>query len=114
MGNKPYQPQLFNTLLEACAQADAAHRSALVDTFAAEVRKFGAPLLESINTVLFLYRGAGERVDVIGDLNDWDQATPLVRVPGTDLFYLRATAQQGGAECAVAEATFLADGQVGR
>ena len=47
------------------------------------------PLFENDSTVVLLYQGNVEKVEMIGDLNYWTNATPLTNIPGTDLHFLR-------------------------
>jgi enterochelin esterase family protein len=42
---------------------------------------------------IFLFRGAAQSVQILGDMNNWDveQAPPMMRLDGTDLWYWRST-----------------------
>ena len=61
-------------------------RSSIVDSFMAEVTAF--PFIDGNNVVYFLYRGGANSVTIPGDMNSWQQnALPMTRLSGTDLFY---------------------------
>ncbi|MBN1154186.1 T9SS type A sorting domain-containing protein [candidate division KSB1 bacterium] len=61
-------------------------RSGIVDSFMAAVPDF--PFIDGKNIVYYLYRGGANQVHVPGDMNSWQQnAFPMTRLAGTDLFY---------------------------
>ncbi|TDI51037.1 MAG: hypothetical protein E2P01_00185 [Acidobacteria bacterium] len=60
-------------------------RNALIDSFMAEQKSF--PVIEAPGIVHFIYRGEAEDVGIVSDLLGFRREDPMVRVPGTDLFY---------------------------
>jgi len=47
------------------------------------------PLFEDDTTVVLLYRGPADAVQIIGDMTEWINAVSFTRIPGTDLFWYR-------------------------
>jgi enterochelin esterase-like enzyme/outer membrane protein assembly factor BamB len=76
----------FGQFLQKLAglETDAA-KTAAVDQFLAE--QSGFPVVEASGVVHFLYRGEAQDVAIVGDLIGFRREDPMVRVPGTDLFY---------------------------
>ena len=60
-------------------------RKALIDSFMSGQKSF--PIVEAPGIVHFIYRGEAEDVGIVGDLLGFRREDPMVRVPGTDLFY---------------------------
>lgn len=73
------------------AAGDPAERRHVIDTFIEGIRATGAPLIENDSTVVFLYRGETDSVGLVGDMTDWTDPIPLIRIENTDLWYYRAT-----------------------
>lgn len=65
--------------------AAATDKKAVVDEFMNGITDF--PLLDGQDTVHFLYRGPGSDLALAGDMFGARQERPMLRVPGTDLFY---------------------------
>lgn len=78
--------QGFESFLEQAEGTDRNERQGLVNLYTARLES--GPLIED-NWVIFLYRGEGYRIQLIGDMNNWnaDVAPVLSRVDGTDLWY---------------------------
>lgn len=85
------QPPAFDRFLEDVAAAPSAARPGLVDAFVEAVRAAGAPLVEGDSGVVFVHRSAADEVALLGDMTYGGDPVPMARVPGTDLFYHRAT-----------------------
>ena len=62
----------------------ASDKKALVDKFIAENKT--SPIVEWPDQVIFFYRGPGEDIAIMGDLQP-QREDPMTRIPGTDLFY---------------------------
>ncbi len=77
----------FETFLAEAKTLKPNQRQDLVNRYSAQLA--GAPITEDIQAV-FLWMGAANSVELIGDMNNWipDEALPLVRLEGTDLWYL--------------------------
>jgi enterochelin esterase family protein len=45
------------------------------------------PIFENDSTVVLLYKGEVESVEIIGDMSEWASNIPMKRIDGTDLFY---------------------------
>ncbi len=86
--NKPNQD--FKILQKKLSHiTDPADRQALTDRFLQKLSKKDYPVFENDSTVVLLYKGNAEKVEMIGDLNYWTNATPLTNIKNTDLHYLR-------------------------
>ncbi|MGA7305944.1 MAG: alpha/beta hydrolase-fold protein [Rhodothermales bacterium] len=68
------------------SETDSAKRAEMLEAFWNDVADEGTPLLPNDTTMVFLYRGPGERVRVSGDMTHWAEEIPLERIAGTDLF----------------------------
>jgi enterochelin esterase-like enzyme len=81
-------------------------RQSIVNRYLANIRE--SPLTTN-NQAIFLWRGAAASVRLIGDMNDWDseKSLELVRIEGTDLWYLIAEYEPD----ARLDYRFLIDGQ---
>ena len=66
----------------------APDKTAAVDRFLA--RAGNGPLIDPPDRVVFLYRGPVKDVGIAGDLLGIRREDPMIRVPGTDLFYYEA------------------------
>ena len=69
------------------AQLEGAEdKKATIDAFMAEQKSF--PIIEpSAGAVHFVYRSEASDVGIVGDMIGFRREDPMVRVPGTDLFY---------------------------
>ncbi|HET6372369.1 MAG TPA: PQQ-binding-like beta-propeller repeat protein [Candidatus Polarisedimenticolia bacterium] len=68
--------------------ADAAKSSdkgAAIDKYLAGQKSF--PIVESMGSVHFVYRGKATDVAIVGDMLGDRREDPMLRLPGTDLFY---------------------------
>jgi enterochelin esterase-like enzyme len=83
------QPLPFDGLLAALAEAPRQERQGLVEAFWDGLPR--TPILENDTSVVFLYRGEAQHVELQGDMSGWDSVLPLTRIEGTDLWYLRGT-----------------------
>jgi outer membrane protein assembly factor BamB/enterochelin esterase-like enzyme len=63
----------------------APDKKAAVDQFMATIHSY--PYVEWPNTVHFLYRGTADDMGIAGDMIGIRREDPMLRVPGTDLFY---------------------------
>jgi enterochelin esterase-like enzyme/outer membrane protein assembly factor BamB len=71
----------------------APDKSAAVDRFL--TRAGNGPLIDPPDRVVFLYRGPVKDVGIAGDLLGIRREDPMIRVPGTDLFYYEARVEPG-------------------
>jgi enterochelin esterase-like enzyme/outer membrane protein assembly factor BamB len=71
----------------------AADKVAVVDRFLARAGQ--GPLVDGADRVVFLYRGPAKDVGIAGDLLGIRREDPMMRVPGTDLFYYEARVEPG-------------------
>lgn len=83
----------FHAWLQAVEDDDDADsRRRKADRFYEEKSGMGQiPLIEGPESVVFLYKGDGESVALMGDMTDWVDSIPLTRISGTNLFYLTRT-----------------------
>jgi enterochelin esterase-like enzyme/outer membrane protein assembly factor BamB len=82
------------TLQRFLAEVERApDKAAAVDRFLARVGD--GPLVDPPDRVVFLYRGPVKDVGLAGDLLGIRREDPLVRVPGTDLFYYESRVEPG-------------------
>ena len=81
--------QGFESFIEQAKERNRIDRQELVNLYTAKLET--GPLIEN-SRVIFLYRGEGYKVQLIGDMNSWntDVAPVLSRVEGTDLWYYHA------------------------
>jgi enterochelin esterase-like enzyme/outer membrane protein assembly factor BamB len=71
----------------------APDKTAAVDRFLARVGT--GPLIDPPDRVVFLYRGPVKDIGIAGDLLGIRREDPMIRVPGTDLFYYEARVEPG-------------------
>ncbi|GMQ78017.1 MAG: hypothetical protein BMS9Abin02_0511 [Anaerolineae bacterium] len=76
----------FAAFLEQVQGSQRSERQGLVNLFTAKLES--GPLIKD-DQVVFLYRGEGYKVQLVGDMNNWnvEVAPELSRVEGTDLWY---------------------------
>ncbi|HUF08463.1 MAG TPA: alpha/beta hydrolase-fold protein [Rhodothermales bacterium] len=68
------------------SEPDPAKRTQLVDALWNDATESGTPLIPNDTTLIFLYRGPGERVRVSGDMTHSAEEIVLERISDTDLF----------------------------
>lgn len=89
------QNDLFHTFYEEVAAADdPGMRNTLVDSFLSSLHENNYPILENDTTAVLLYRNGNGRVSMISDLTDMADATPMEKIKGTDLYYIRLHARE--------------------
>ncbi len=82
----------FQDYLEKINQADSnEEKQKLADEMINELNKIGYPIFENDSTVILLYKGNVEKVGIIGDMTDWVDLVPFIKIEGTYLFYYRFT-----------------------
>ena len=83
-------PVGFEQFLAGAQAQQLSQRPATVNGYMAQVEQ--APLIGP-ETAVILYRGPGQRVQLLGDMNNWnpETAADLTRLEGTDLWYLVAS-----------------------
>jgi enterochelin esterase family protein len=64
-------------------------RQSLVNEFVGSLKSGGYPIFENDTTVVFLYQGSRDTVEIVGDLANWAYPIPMKKIPGTDLWYYR-------------------------
>jgi len=64
-------------------------RQTLANEFAGSLKSGGYPIFENDTTVVFLYKGSRDTVEIVGDLANWAYAIPMKKIAGTDLWYYR-------------------------
>jgi enterochelin esterase-like enzyme len=79
-------PSIFDAFLDRIRSANQAEQPARIDELMKHVDKAGSPMVTSDKTAAFIYRGPGERIRIVGDMNHWSSELPLQRVDETDLF----------------------------
>lgn len=78
----------FLEFYEKITAADISERQSLADEFIAGIGK-EYPIFEDDTTVIFLYKGNRDTVEIVGDLADWSFAIPMKKIEGTNLWYYR-------------------------
>ncbi len=78
----------FGQFLQSLARAD--NKNGQIEQFIAGRPAF--PIIEGTQTVHFVYRGEVQDVGISSDLFGARHVEPMIRVPGTDFYYLSATA----------------------
>ena len=71
----------------------APDKTSAVDRFLS--RAGNGPLIDPPDHVVFLYRGPVKDIGIAGDLLGIRREDPMIRVPGTDLFYYEARVEPG-------------------
>jgi enterochelin esterase family protein len=76
----------YADFLEQVQESQRNERQGLVNLYSAKLES--GPLIND-DQVVFLYRGEGYKVQLVGDMNNWkvEAAPELSRVEGTDLWY---------------------------
>jgi len=79
----------FDDFLGKAESQNSDQRQELVNRYVG--RLVQAPIV-SLDEAILLYRGAAQSVQVLGDMNNWDfeQAPPMTRLEGSDLWYWRS------------------------
>jgi enterochelin esterase-like enzyme len=81
--------QSFPDFLQKLAQTEPGRREAVVDSFMGQLKQ--TPITEGTQAH-FLYRGSAGRVNLAGDMNNWDaNALSLNQVAGSSFWYLTMT-----------------------
>jgi enterochelin esterase family protein len=78
----------FREFYEKLTAAESSQRQSLADYFIAGLGK-RYPVFEDDTTVVFLYKGNRDTVEIVGDLADWSYAIPMIKIEGTNLWYYR-------------------------
>lgn len=79
--------QNFQTKIERIS--DSSTRQSYVDKFLKKISKKDYPIFENDSTVVLLYKGDVNKVDMIGDINFWTNPCRFNNIDGTNLFFLR-------------------------
>jgi enterochelin esterase-like enzyme len=66
-------------------------KQTLADELMSQLNKTNYPIFENDSTVVLLYKGNVEKVGIIGDMTDWVDLVPFIKIEGTDLFYYCAS-----------------------
>ncbi|MEO8399570.1 MAG: alpha/beta hydrolase-fold protein [Ignavibacteriaceae bacterium] len=61
----------------------------LINSLINKIKKNNYPLFENDSTVILLYQGDIEKIEVIGDMTNWEYGIPMKKIKDTNLFYLR-------------------------
>jgi enterochelin esterase-like enzyme len=81
--------QSFSSFLQKLDQTDPGRREAAVDSFTAQLKR--SPITEQTRAH-FLYRGSATRINLAGDMNNWDaNGLSLNQAASTSLWYLTLT-----------------------
>jgi enterochelin esterase family protein len=81
---------LFQNYLEKIKRADSDEKKqVLADELINNLTRTGYPPFENDSTVILLYKGKEENVEIIGDMTNWETFSPMEKIEGTDLFYYR-------------------------
>jgi enterochelin esterase family protein len=85
----PGSPTGFDDLLAQAQTMRPDQRQDLVNRYVGQLVQ--TPVAGD-DEAIFLFRGAAQAVQILGDMNDWDieQAPAMTRLEGTDLWYWRA------------------------
>ncbi|RPI71356.1 MAG: hypothetical protein EHM47_10395 [Ignavibacteriales bacterium] len=54
-----------------------------------QLSQIGYPVFENDSTAVLIYKGNEEKVEIIGDMTNWEKSIPMKKIEGTDLFYYR-------------------------
>jgi len=80
----------FQNYLEKINRADTNQKKQfLADELINQLSKISYPIFENDSTAILLYKGSEIKVEIIGDMTNWDKSIPLEKIEGTDLFYYR-------------------------
>lgn len=80
---------IFSDFLISVKNSAAGEKQKLVDEFIVKVKEEGYPIFENDSTVVLLYNGNRDTVEIIGDMTDWAFIIPMQHIEGTDLYYYR-------------------------
>lgn len=86
---------------------DTTDRQCLADNFMKKLSQKDYPIFENDSTVVLLYQGSAEKVQMIGDLNYWTYPATFQKIDGTDLSFLRLNIRQNS----LLEYWLIVDGQ---
>ncbi len=81
--------KIFQNFLRKIDKAADAEKQNVVDEFISQVKKSGYPIYETKNDVVLLYQGNEEKIEILGDMTDWDRNDELIHLPKTNLHYIK-------------------------
>ncbi|MBN2280215.1 MAG: esterase family protein [Candidatus Marinimicrobia bacterium] len=69
-------------------------RQICTDRFLKKLSRKDYPIFENDSTIILLYKGNAEKVEMIGDVNYWTHPSAFTNLAATDLFFLRQKIQK--------------------
>jgi len=82
-------PKFMNFVARIEKFPDPMRRQKEVNKLMASLNEENYPIFENDSTVILLYKGKVNSVEIIGDMSEWADNIPMKRIDGTDLFYFR-------------------------
>ena len=89
--NHIFKNSFQNFLNEISSKETVGEKKELIDSLLHYVKDFGYPLVENDKTVVLFYLGDSAKVEVIGDMTNWEYGIPMVKIKDTTLFYLKVS-----------------------
>jgi enterochelin esterase family protein len=88
--NQTDRNRLMELVEGLAGMTDVKERKRLAEGLPAEVSKAGGtPLFDKNGRAVLLWEGEADKVGILGDMNDWIEPDPLVRIPDTRLWVWR-------------------------
>jgi enterochelin esterase-like enzyme len=81
--------KLFIKFFEEVQNASGNERQQLAEGFIKSITNGNYPVFENDSTVVLIFKGNKDSVNLIGDMTNWSSSVPLKKIEGTDLFYFR-------------------------
>ncbi len=69
----------------------AEEKRELVDSLLISIKETGYPIVEDDSTVILLYSGDSQNIELIGDMTNWEYGIPMTKIEGANLFYLKVS-----------------------
>jgi enterochelin esterase-like enzyme len=86
---KKISKDYFKNFLEKINLAELNDRQIIADDFIAGLAETGYPIFEDDTTAVLLFKGDHKEVNIIGDMTNWANSVPMIKIEGTDLLYYR-------------------------